>query len=180
AVRRFPRGPPRGFSTTTTASPSTRDSSTREGPTRLPWGTLSSRSPERAASPPNGPQLMENREIAAAFDKLGELLEFQGANPFRVRAYRNAAKRLRDLGEPLADMVERGEDVRKIDGIGEDLALKIHTLLTTGRLPMLEELEAKIPRGVLTLMKVPGMGPKKALLLHEQLGIESLEDLRQA
>lgn len=123
---------------------------------------------------------MDNREIAAAFDKLGELLEFQGANPFRVRAYRNAARRLRDLGEPLAEMVERGEDVRKIDGIGEDLALKIHTLLTTGRLPMLEELEAKIPRGVITLMKVPGMGPKKALLLHEQLGIESLEDLRQA
>ncbi len=123
---------------------------------------------------------MENREIAAAFDKLGELLEFQGANPFRVRAYRNAARRLRDLGEPLAEMVERGDDVRQIDGIGEDLALKIHTLLTTGKLPQLEELEAQIPRGVLALMRVPGMGPKKAAMLHEQLGIESLEDLRQA
>lgn len=123
---------------------------------------------------------MENREIADTFDKLGELLEFQGANPFRVRAYRNAARRLRDLGEPLAEMVERGDDLQQIEGIGEDLALKIHTLITTGKLPQLEELETQIPRGVLALMRVPGMGPKKAALLHEQLGIESLEDLRKA
>src|SRR5690606_31048247 len=117
---------------------------------------------------------MENREIAASFEKLAELLEFQGANPFRVRAYRNAARKIRDLGTPLDDMVERDEDLQQIEGIGEDLSLKIHTLVTTGRLPLLDELEEQIPEGVLALMRVPGMGPKKALLLHNELGIDSL------
>ncbi|MBX3426981.1 MAG: DNA polymerase/3'-5' exonuclease PolX [Pirellulales bacterium] len=124
---------------------------------------------------------MTNREIAVVFDQVADLLEFQGANPFRVRAYRTAARKVGDHAEPLAEIAE--DPVRSltdIDGIGKDLAEKIETLLATGSLPMLAELQAAIPAGVMALLRVPGLGPKKAAALHEQLGIASLEMLRAA
>jgi len=124
---------------------------------------------------------MTNPEIADSFDLIGDILDFQGANPFRVRAYRNGARTVRDYHEPLANLAGEGKDrLKQIAGIGDDLAAKIITLVTTGRLPMLEELKAQVPESVLALLKIPGVGPKKAALLHKELGIKSLADLKAA
>ena len=124
---------------------------------------------------------MTNHEIAAVFEQIADLLEYQGANPFRVRAYRNGAKKISELAEPLAAIVaDESRSLTDLEGIGNDLSEKIETLLATGTLPMLEELQAQIPAGVLTLSRVPGVGPKKAAALHRELGISSLEELRAA
>ncbi len=124
---------------------------------------------------------MTNAHIADAFDLLGDILDFQGANPFRVRAYRNSARTIRDYPEPLAAMVELGkEKLTEIDGIGDDLAAKIITLVQTGSIPQLEELKAQVPESVLALLRLPGVGPKKAAALHKQLGIKTLAELKTA
>jgi DNA polymerase (family 10) len=124
---------------------------------------------------------MTNSQIADAFDEIAEILEFQNANPFRVRAYRNSARVIRDYSESLATIVEeRPEQLTEIKGIGADLAEKIHTLVTTGALPMLNELRQQIPESVLALMRIPGLGPKKAAVLHKELNIQSLADLKAA
>ena len=124
---------------------------------------------------------MMNSHIADAFDLLGDILDFQGANPFRVRAYRNSARTIRDYPEPLAAMVEtQKERLTEIEGVGEDLAAKIITLVQTGALPMLEELKKQVPESVLALLRIPGVGPKKAAALHKQLGILTLEQLKTA
>lgn len=124
---------------------------------------------------------MTNREIAAVFEQVADLLEFQDANPFRVRAYRNCARKIADLSEPVAAIVEDpSRQLTDLEGIGKDLAEKIATLLATGSLPMLEELLAEVPSTVLAVLRVPGLGPKKAAILHRELGIQSLDDLRTA
>jgi DNA polymerase (family X) len=124
---------------------------------------------------------MTNSHIADAFDLLGDILDFQGANPFRVRAYRNSARTIRDYPQPLAALVETEKSkLTQIDGIGDDLAAKIVTLVTTGSLPMLEELKQQVPESVLALLRIPGLGPKKAAALHKQLGIQTLAQLKAA
>ncbi len=124
---------------------------------------------------------MTNKDIAAAFDQIGDLLEFQNANPFRVRAYRNAARSIGDLTEPVADLVhDETRELTDLDGIGKDLADKITQLVTTGQIKQLEELKAQVPTSVLALLRVPGMGPKKAAVLFKELGIETLDQLRVA
>ena len=124
---------------------------------------------------------MNNVRIAEAFDLIADLLEFQGANPFRVRAYRNGARTVRDYPEQMESIV--GNPDRKltdIDGLGKDLADKIVTLCSGAPLPMLEELKAQVPQSVLTLLRIPGLGPKKAALLYSELKIATLDELRQA
>ena len=124
---------------------------------------------------------MNNREIADVFTQVADLLEFQGANPFRVRAYRNGAKKISELNESLSTIA--ADDSRRltdIPGIGKDLAEKIRTLVETGSLPMLAELQREIPAGVVILSRVPGVGPKKAVVLQRELGINSLAELRTA
>jgi DNA polymerase (family 10) len=124
---------------------------------------------------------MNNRDVAALFDEIADLLEFQNANPFRVRAYRNAARRINDLSEPLASIAaDPQRELTDIDGIGKDLALKIGEVLETGAIAMLEELRAAIPGGVLAMVRIPGLGPKKAAALYKELGITSLDTLRAA
>jgi DNA polymerase (family X) len=124
---------------------------------------------------------MTNRDIAAVFEQIADLLEFQGANPFRVRAYRNGARKISDLAEPLAALVaDPDRSLTDIEGIGKDLAEKIQTLLATGTLPMLAELQSEIPASVLALSLVPGVGPKKAARIHAELGVTSLAELRTA
>ncbi|HEX3998970.1 MAG TPA: helix-hairpin-helix domain-containing protein [Pirellulales bacterium] len=124
---------------------------------------------------------MHNAEIAAALDEIADLLEFQGANSFRVRAYRNAARTVHDLTEPLERVaVDPARKLTDFNGIGAELALKIQTLVSTGKLPMLEELRAAVPESVLALMRIPGLGPKKAAALFSQLGIKTLDELRSA
>src|SRR5215208_4220723 len=124
---------------------------------------------------------MNNRDIATLFDEIAELLEFQNANPFRVRAYRNAARRIGDLPEPLANVAaDPTRALTEIDGIGKDLAQKIEELLETGSIGMLEQLRSEIPGGVLAMVRIPGMGPKKAATLQKELGIGSLDQLKAA
>ncbi len=124
---------------------------------------------------------MTNAQIADAFDLIADLLEFQAANPFRVRAYRNSARTIRDYSESLASVVASDKSkLTDIDGIGADLALKIVTLVETGEVPMLQELRAQVPQSVLALLRIPGVGPKKAAALHKQLGISTLDQLRAA
>ncbi|QDS99030.1 DNA polymerase/3'-5' exonuclease PolX [Adhaeretor mobilis] len=123
---------------------------------------------------------MTNRDIAAIFDRIADLLEFQSANPFRVRAYRNGARKIGDLNEPLSATAESDGGLTSIDGIGKDLAEKIATLLKTGSLPMLDDLLADIPATVLAILRVPGLGPKRAAIIHNELGVNSLEELRKA
>lgn len=124
---------------------------------------------------------MTNQEIAAAFEQVADLLEFQGANPFRVRAYRNGARKIGDLGERVSEIIaDESRQLTDLDGIGKDLAEKIEQLVTTGRLTQLEELQSQVPSTVLAMLRVPGLGPKKAAVLFKELGVESLDQLRAA
>ncbi|MEX0675959.1 MAG: helix-hairpin-helix domain-containing protein, partial [Pirellulales bacterium] len=124
---------------------------------------------------------MNNVRIAEVFDLVADLLEFQDANPFRVRAYRNGARTIRDYPEQMqAILNDEDRKLTDIPGIGKDLAEKIVTLCKTGKLPMLEELQAQVPETVLALMRIPGMGPKKAAALFNELNITTLDELRAA
>jgi len=124
---------------------------------------------------------MTNRDIAAVFEQVADLLEFQGANPFRIRAYRNGSRKIASLDESLLTILsDESRQLTDLEGIGKDLADKIGTLVETGNLPMLSELLDSIPPTVLALLRVPGLGPKKAAVLHRDLGINSLDELRAA
>lgn len=127
---------------------------------------------------------MTNQQIATVFEQIADLLEFQGANTFRVRAYRNAARVIGDSTESLDRVVDSSlepiKELQQIDGIGKDLAEKIETLVRTGALPMLVELQEQVPASVLALLRVPGLGPKKAAALFKELHVQSLADLRLA
>ncbi len=121
---------------------------------------------------------MQNADIARVFDELADLLEIQSANPFRVRAYRNAARTVRDFPEPLAELVRAGtRDLTEIPGIGEDLAEKISDLVTSGEIQLRKQLAAKLPAGLLDLLRIPGLGPKRVKLLYKKLKVKSAGDL---
>ncbi len=121
-----------------------------------------------------------NQAIAAAFDELADLLELQEANPFRVRAYRNGAQSLRNQAQPIQDLLKQGKDLSELPGIGDDLAAKIKEMLATGTLQALEAERRRIPQGVVAMMRLPGLGPKRAKALHDQLAVTNLEDLKDA
>jgi DNA polymerase (family X) len=123
---------------------------------------------------------VHNADIAAIFDEIADLLEIEGANRFRVRAYRNAARTLRDLDRDIAAMIAEGEDVTTLPGIGEDLASKIKEIVETGRASVLEEHRKNVPATLTTLLKIPGLGPKRVQTLYHKLGVRTLEDLRNA
>jgi DNA polymerase (family 10) len=122
---------------------------------------------------------MRNAEIAAAFDELAALYELDGAVVYRVVAYRNAAKAIRDSGVSVAELARAGR-VEELSGVGKTIAEKIDALLETGSIPSAEKLKAKFPPGLVQVTRIPGLGPKRARLLHDHLGVESLEDLRKA
>ncbi len=124
---------------------------------------------------------MKNSEIAEVLDELAHLLELRGENAFRVRAYRTAARSIADLGESVADILaDPSRDLTLYAGIGATIAEKCRTLIETGQLPQLEELRANTPAVLIKMTRIPGLGIKKALVLQQELQIESLEDLRQA
>jgi DNA polymerase (family 10) len=123
---------------------------------------------------------VHNADIAAIFDEIADLLEIQGANPFRVRAYRNAARTTGELGRDLAAMVQAGADLEALPGIGEDLAAKIREIVTTGRCSFLDRLRHELPPAVTELLKIPGLGPKRVRKLHDALGVNSLPELAAA
>jgi DNA polymerase (family X) len=123
---------------------------------------------------------VQNPEIADRFEQLADLLELQGANPFRVRAYRNAARFIRGHSRSLAELLDEGADLAELPGIGADLAGKIATLVQTGRLPLLEQVAKKVPAPLVEMTRVEGLGPKRAQALYKALRIRSLEDLARA
>src|SRR5256884_2545903 len=124
---------------------------------------------------------MRTPDIAGLFDEVADLLEIQDANPFRVRAYRNAARTIRDFPEPLADLVRAGtKDLTDIAGIGDDLAEKITEIATKGELALRKQLAAKLPAGLLDLLRIPGLGPKRVKLLYKKLKVKSASDLSKA
>jgi hypothetical protein len=124
---------------------------------------------------------MENRDIARHLEEVADLLEGQGGNPFRVRAYRQAASTLRGLGRPVADLLraEGSPSLTRLRGIGESLAAHIEELVATGRLGFLDRLRGQVdPEGLLA--SVPGIGPGLARRIHRDLKIGSLEELEVA
>jgi len=123
---------------------------------------------------------IHNHDITEIFEKVADLLEIEGANPFRVRAYRNAARVVGGMSQSLADLVARGEDLTRLPGVGQDLAGKIREIVKTGDLGLLKELEARTPAALARLMNVAGLGPKRVHILHEKLGVTTAEDLKAA
>ncbi len=124
--------------------------------------------------------MIENIEIAQQLDEVGDLLEIDEANPFRVRAYRNAVRTVRELAVPLERMVAAEEDLTRLPGIGKEMARHITELVTTGEMSVLSELREKIPVTLVEIMGLPGVGPKSARKLWDELGIETVEELKAA
>src|SRR5690606_36874671 len=108
------------------------------------------------------------------------LLELRNENPFKVRAYHNAARIVEGLSRRVAEMVEAGEDLEELPAVGKDLAAYITELVRTGRLKRLEQLEKRVPHGLAELTRLEGVRPKKAMRLHEELGVDSVGDLEKA
>jgi DNA polymerase (family X) len=123
---------------------------------------------------------VQNAEIAAVFGEIADLLEVERANPFRIRAYRNAARTISDLGRSVAAMAERGDDLDKLPGIGKDLAARISEIVSTGRCGQLERLRRQVPGNIVELLKLPGLGPRRVRTLHHELGVRTVEQLHAA
>ena len=123
---------------------------------------------------------VSNDEIAQLFARYATLLEIQGANVFRVRAYQNAARVIESLPRSVADMLRDNQDLTELEGIGADLAAKIAEIARSGHLVDLDALERRMPVGLVELTTIPGLGPKRVRALHDALHIESLEDLERA
>jgi DNA polymerase (family X) len=123
---------------------------------------------------------IHNATIAAIFDEIADLLDIQGANPFRVRAYRNAARTIGELGTDVKTLQERGTALTDIPGIGEDLAKKTMEILETGSCEFLERLRKEVPPAVTELLKIPGLGPKRVKTLWHDLDIKTVEQLLRA
>lgn len=124
-------------------------------------------------------KLVDKLAVAHILEEVGTLQELAGANPFKSRAYHNAARTVRSLSEDLSELVASGE-LSRIKGIGASLAEQISTLVREGRLPLHRELLTAFPPGFLDLLQVPGLGPKKLKILFEVLGIESVGELEYA
>ncbi len=122
---------------------------------------------------------MRNQEIAKLLHAIAILLEMKGESRFRVVAYEEAARRIETWPEPIEEVWSKGR-LREIPGIGESIAIKIGEYLTSGKMGYLEELTQEIPFEVITLTEIPGVGPKIAKLLYDELGIRNIEDLEKA
>ena len=123
---------------------------------------------------------VHNADVAAVFEEIADLLEIEGSNPFRIRAYRNAARTLRDLPHEVGAMLDEGEDLTELPGIGEDLAAKIKDVVETGTTAALEEHRKKVPKTLTELLRIPGIGPKRVKALYHDLGIRTLDQLQKA
>src|SRR3954467_9464366 len=122
---------------------------------------------------------LTNGAIAQALDELGDLYELDGAVSYRVIAYRNAARAVRDSSVSIIGLAREGK-VTSVPGIGKTLEEKLRALDETGDIPALVKLRAKFPPGLIAVMHLPGFGPKRARRLYDELGIDSLESLRAA
>jgi DNA polymerase (family 10) len=123
---------------------------------------------------------VHNAEIAKMFDQTAELLEIEGGNPFRARAYRKAARTIERLPKSVSTLLAAGEDLSQLPGIGKDLAAKIADIVSSGRFDVLQQLKRRLPGDLGEMAAVPGLGPKRVKLLYDRLHIRTLEDLRRA
>ena len=123
---------------------------------------------------------VHNADIAAIFDEMADLLEIEGANPFRVRAYRNAARTVQGLGRDAAALVEEEFAFTRLPGIGKDLAGKIAEIVRTGHCVELSKLHKRMPAALSLLLKIPGLGPKRVAILHKKLKINTPAQLQRA
>ena len=123
---------------------------------------------------------VHNEDIAAIFDEIADLLEIEGDNPFRIRAYRNAARSLRGLTREVAGLVGHGEDLSRLPGICRNLAAKIEEVVATGRCQTLEKLRRRLPPTLGDLLHLPGLGPKRVRVLFHELDIHDREQLERA
>jgi DNA polymerase (family 10) len=122
---------------------------------------------------------MDKEQVASVLTEIGTLLELQGENPFKTRAYQNAARTLESLAEPLEKLVAE-KRLGEVKGIGDALQQKITELVTTGKLRYYDDLKASIPAGLVALLDIPGLGPKKIQALRKAMGVESVEALEKA
>src|SRR5882757_2324478 len=122
---------------------------------------------------------MEKEKVAEILVEIGVLLELKGENPFKTRAYANGARTIEGLGEPLAMLVAE-KRLGEIKGIGEALEQKITELVETGKLKYYEELKASISPGLIEMLQISGLGPKKIQALNKKLGIDLIEKLEAA
>ena len=122
---------------------------------------------------------MDKEQVAEILVNIATLLDLKGENPFKSRAYVNAARALEEMSEPL-DKVIAEERLDQVNGIGESIQKKICELITTGKLAYYEELRAATPPGLVAMLDIPGVGQKKIKVLHDELGIETVEQLEQA
>jgi len=123
---------------------------------------------------------VHNADIAAIFVEIADLLEIQNENPFRIRAYRNAARQVEGMGVALADMVAKDEDLTELPGIGADLAAKIKEIVETGKCKALVKLRKQLPPSITELLKIPGLGPKRVRALYDRLKVKTVEQLAKA
>src|SRR5438445_71869 len=122
---------------------------------------------------------MDKQVVANVLNEIGTLLELQGENSFRCNAYHNAARAIEQLEEDLGELITAGR-LREIPGIGQTLQEKITILVTTDDLPFYNALKEKTPPGLLQLLRLPSVGPKKVKALYDQLGIKTLDELKEA
>jgi DNA polymerase (family 10) len=118
-----------------------------------------------------------NADIAAVFEEIADLLEIEGANPFRIRAYRNAARTVGDLSTEVSALLKKKEDLTELPGVGRDLANKIEEIVTTDHCTLLDRLRTELPPAVTELLKVPGLGPKRVRHLYHDLDVQTVEQL---
>lgn len=121
-----------------------------------------------------------NADIAVIFEEIADLLEIQGANPFRIRAYRNAARVVGELPQEVSRLLEKGEDLTQLPGIGDDLAGKIKEIADSGHCSLLDRLHTELPPAITELLKIPGLGPKRVKALYHDLDVQTIEQLYRA
>ena len=122
---------------------------------------------------------VQNAEVAAMFDQAAELLEIEGENQFRVRAYRRAARVIEGLPQSVKSLLSAGRDLSELPGIGKDLAGKIAEIVQTGHFALLDSLKRKLPGQLGEIAALPGLGPKRVKLIHDKLKVSTLDDLRR-
>jgi len=123
---------------------------------------------------------VHNADIAAIFEEIADLLEIRGDNPFRIRAYRNAARSIGEFGRDFKTLIDSGSEPPKLPGIGPDLTAKIHEIVTSGHCAALDKLRKELPPAITKLLRVPGLGPKRVQTLNRELGVETVAQLKQA
>ncbi len=122
---------------------------------------------------------MKNKELADLFNKMADILEFKGENPFKISAYRKASRILGDLTQDIEEIAKKGE-LKKIPGIGEGMAQKVEEYLKTGKIAKFEEIRRGVSDELIAMMEIPGMGPKTLSLIHKERGIRNLSELEKA